>query len=54
MARAAGSDCRGTAKDCAPARAKPRFGDSDLCDSNNDRGRVGAACGSRIDDRARA
>jgi hypothetical protein len=45
-----------TAKDSAPARAKLRFGDSHLCDNNNnnDRGRVGGVCGNRIDDRERA
>lgn len=52
--RAAGSDAAASQDDSSPARAEVRFGDSDLCDSNNDRGRVEAVCGSLIDDGARA
>jgi len=52
--RAAGSDAAASQDDCSPARAELRFGDSHLCDSNNDRGRVAVFCGSLIDDGAQA
>lgn len=53
-ARAAGSDAAALQTNSSPARAELRFGDSDLCDSNNDRWRVDAVYGSLIDDGARA
>ncbi len=41
-------------RNSSPARAELRFGDSDLCDNNNDRGRVDAACASLTGDGVRA
>jgi len=47
---AAGSECRGIAKRFFAGAGGMRFGDSDLCDNNNDRGRVDAACASLTGD----